>query len=100
MPLEGTWGINFPLIINDLRPQKTTSSKEVAQCQAQALAKCLVWSSTLGWQRAPVPRKNPTLPSQDLVWRGGAELLAKEIGFHHGVRESVLAMDDYASCLS
>jgi hypothetical protein len=39
---EGTWGINFPLIINDLRPQKTTSSKEVAQCQAQDLAKCLV----------------------------------------------------------
>jgi hypothetical protein len=26
--------------------------------------------------------------------------LAKEIGFHHGVSESVLAMDGYASCLS
>jgi hypothetical protein len=39
---EGTWGINFPLVINDLRPQKTTSSKEVAQCQAQDLAKSLV----------------------------------------------------------
>jgi hypothetical protein len=48
MQLEGTWGINFPLIINDLRLQKTTSSKEVAQCQAQDLAKCLVWSSTPG----------------------------------------------------
>ena len=69
MQLEGTWGINFPLIINDLRPQKTTSSKEVAQCQAQALAKCLVWSSTPGWQRTPVPRKNPTLPHQGLVWQ-------------------------------
>jgi hypothetical protein len=48
MQLEGTWGINFSLIINDLRLQKTTSSKEVAQCQAQALAKCLVWSSIPG----------------------------------------------------
>ncbi|MEY3709619.1 MAG: hypothetical protein RIQ67_1259, partial [Pseudomonadota bacterium] len=37
-------------------------------------------------------------PGSGLAW--GAELLAKEIGFHHGVRESVLAMDDYASCLS
>ena len=55
--LEGTWGINFPLIINDLRPQKTTSSKEVAQCQVQDLAKSLVWSSTPGWQRIPVPEK-------------------------------------------
>ena len=84
MQLEGTWGINFPLIINDLRPQKTTSSKEVAQCQAQALAKCLVWSSTPGWQHTPIPEKpdaaasgpglavscNPTLPRQGLVWRG------------------------------
>jgi hypothetical protein len=35
-------GYSFPLIINDLRPQKTASSKEVAQCQAQALGKCLV----------------------------------------------------------
>jgi len=57
MQLEGTWGINFPLIINDLRPQKTTSSKEVAQCQAQALAKCLVSSSTPGWQHTPFPEK-------------------------------------------
>jgi hypothetical protein len=62
----------------------------------------------------PHPRKNPTLPHQGLVWQCrvtrrcrirvwfgvGAELLAKEIGFHHGVSESVLAMDGYASCLS
>ena len=84
MQLEGTWGINFPLIINDLRPQKTTSSKEVAQCQAQDLAKCLVWTSTPGWQYTPFQKKpdtaasgpglavscNPTLPRQGLVWRG------------------------------
>jgi len=30
------------LYSNDLRLQKTTSSKEVAHCQAQDLAKCLV----------------------------------------------------------
>jgi hypothetical protein len=50
--------------------------------------------------RVEIARENPTLPHQGLVWRGGAELLAKEIGFHHGVSESVLAMDGYASCLS
>lgn len=45
------------------------------------------------------PKKPDTAePGSGLAW--GAELLAKEIGFHHGVRESVLAMDDYASCLS
>ncbi len=43
---------------------------------------------------------NPALPRQGLVWRGGAESLAKEIGSHRGVSESVLAMDGYASCLS
>jgi hypothetical protein len=69
LPCEGTWGINFPLIINDLRPQKTTSSKEVAQCQAQALAKCLVWSSTPGWQRTQFQKKPDTAASgSGLAW--------------------------------
>ena len=84
MQLEGTWGINFPLIINDLRLQKTTSSKEVAQCQAQALQN--VWfghrpqaGNTPPFQKKPdtaasgpglAESCNPTLPSQGLVWRG------------------------------
>ncbi|MFZ9958701.1 MAG: hypothetical protein ACO3E7_08770, partial [Burkholderiaceae bacterium] len=63
---------------------------EVAQCQAQALAKCLVWSSTLGWQRAPVPRKNPTLPSQDLVWRGGQNYWLKRLDFITGSEKAFL----------